>query len=182
MAMPHVSKFVEGSGVPRSVMERALLSELSRLSIDKGSFPYVDDGSQAKAWGAACESYAVRAASERLNRISRQKQNKHVPGTKEFERYEKQRKDKGKSRQSVLSVSIEEAQRLVDKHAGTGDPGIRNGDSEWKKREYCQDESYIGVVHDDDGNSRDTRRFAIMYADKNVHVVPVKEIGDAAGD
>ena len=85
--------------------------------------------------------------------IEEGKQGKHILGHKNY-----------KDGRSYLKVSVEEAQRLVDQYAGTGQ--IKR-DSKGH---------IIGVVVDANmGETIETSRFSIHYSKNGVHIVPRKE-------
>jgi hypothetical protein len=44
------------------------------------------------------------------------------------------------------------------------------------KIEYCEADHIIGVHYDVNNEPHETMRFMIKYANKNVHIVPVKEV------
>jgi hypothetical protein len=75
---------------------------------------------------------------------------------------------------SYLTISIEEAQELVNKHAGTGDIVIsQSGD--WRKQEIITTDKEIGVSIDPiTGEKTPTRSFKIHYSNKGTHIVPKK--------
>lgn len=73
---------------------------------------------------------------------------------------------------SYLTISLEEAQELVNKYAGTG---ILELDSKgnWKNREVIETDKEIGVnVSIIDGSETKTNSFKIHYSKKGTHIVP----------
>lgn len=100
--------------------------------------------------------------------INVQVQNKHIEGTSQY-----------KDGRSTLNISIDEAQDLVNKYAGTGTPIIIDG--EWKNKERITDnDKDIGIYKNNQGESSDTSNFIIHYnySDKKqkrgTHIVPSK--------
>lgn len=100
--------------------------------------------------------------------INVQAQNKHIEGTSQY-----------KDGRSTLSISIDEAQDLVNKYAGTGTLIIVDG--EWKNKERITDnDKDIGIYKNSQGESSDTSNFIIHYnySDKKqkrgTHIVPSK--------
>lgn len=77
---------------------------------------------------------------------------------------------------SFLYGTLEDAQKLVDKYSGTGEPKMdRKGN--WTNKEYITADHIIGVVVDPDtGESTPTHRFSIHYGKRGTHVVPAKEV------
>lgn len=71
----------------------------------------------------------------------------------------------------ALTVSIEDARRLVDEYAGKGQV-ILTARGKWGRQEACEAEGVIGYDALSGGVREPTRRFKIMYADKSVHIVP----------
>lgn len=90
------------------------------------------------------------------------KQNKHV---KNHNNYTEGR--------SYLTISMEEAQELVNKYAGTGN--IRfNSKGEWDKKEIIKADKDIGVnVNNITKEESITNRFKVHYSKKGVHIVPM---------
>ena len=77
---------------------------------------------------------------------------------------------------SFLYGTLEDAQKLVDKYSGTGEPKMdRKGN--WTNKEHITADHIIGVVVDPDtGESTPTHRFSIHYGKRGTHVVPAKEV------
>ena len=108
---------------------------------------------------------------ELSTKLSRQQYEKHVEGTVAFRNYAKTRKEKGQDPQSVLTITAEEAQALINKHSRTGDPFLRNS----KFVEYCTADRVIGKYYSN-GDMLPTSRFAIHYGTRSAHIVPVKPL------
>ena len=73
---------------------------------------------------------------------------------------------------SYLTISLEEAQELVNKYAGTGELEI-DSNGNWKKREVIKTNKNIGVnVSMIDGSEIVTSNFKIHYSKKGTHIVP----------
>ena len=109
-------------------------------------------------------------------RIRSQVQGKHIEGTKQFDEYLDIRRVRGQMPQSILTISEQEAQELVDKYRGTGDVVIqKSGENSLKICEFCEADRIVGKWY---GENRfhETKRFEIFYSKKGTHVVPVKEI------
>ena len=114
-----------------------------------------------------------RTIKERINdgelstRIHIGRQNKHIEGTKEYlDKY----KD-GSNPQGVLTISKEEAQKLIDKFQGTGTKGKNNKSGEWT--EFVDADTIIGKYYRN-GQYWDTKRFVIHYSKKGSHIIPVQ--------
>ena len=96
--------------------------------------------------------------------IEEGKQGKHILGHKNY-----------KDGRSYLKVSAEEAQRLVDQYAGTGQIK-RDSKGHWTNKEFVSADHIIGVVVDaNTGEPIETSRFSIHYSKNGVHIVPRKE-------
>lgn len=106
-------------------------------------------------------------------KISPQKQSRHIEGTKEFELYLSQRTEKHQSPQSVLFMTLTEAQEFINAFHCMGTAEIKNTKNVDEFYEYITVEKVIGKYYDKDGY-RDTKRVKVFYAKKNVHIVPVK--------
>lgn len=105
--------------------------------------------------------------------INTGQQNKHIPGTNEYKQYQKSYTDKDQHGPSVVSLSLEEVQELVSKHAGTG--GIKfNNKGTWNKKETILDNDVIvgKIVNNITGAEAETTVFTIHYGRKGVHIVP----------
>ncbi|MEG0509346.1 MAG: polymorphic toxin type 50 domain-containing protein, partial [Eubacterium sp.] len=80
---------------------------------------------------------------------------------------------------SYLTISLKEAQHLIDRYAGTGEIK-RDRKGEWVHKEFITFDSVIGVVVDPaTGEKTQTRRGAIHYSNKGTHIVPAKEAKNA---
>lgn len=73
---------------------------------------------------------------------------------------------------SYLTISLEEAQELINKYAGTGEIKT-NSKGEWDKKETIKTNKEIGVnVSILDGSENKTNSFKIHYSKKGTHIVP----------
>lgn len=76
---------------------------------------------------------------------------------------------------SYLYGGLEEAQALVYRYAGTGDPMVARGTGEWKHKEIVTTKQDIGVEVDmETGEETPTNRFAIHYGKNGTHIVPIR--------
>lgn len=153
---------------------------------------YIDDASTA----AAERLKAQRAAAVDLKRkenaailksriesgeistkIRPQVQLRHIEGTAQFDEYKARRISKGKTPQSILTVTAEEAQGLADRYTCTGTVEVqRRSDGTVKIIEYCDADKVIGRYYEDDAY-RDAKRFGIYYSKKGTHIVPTPPEG-----
>jgi SPP1 gp7 family putative phage head morphogenesis protein len=92
------------------------------------------------------------------------KQGKHIVGNNNY--------IKGRS---YLTVSIEKAQELVNKYAGTGRI-IRDSSGKYLNKEKITTDEQIGVCVDLDGHESATKSFIIHYSQKGVHIVPTGDM------
>nr|DAI12527.1 MAG TPA: minor capsid protein [Bacteriophage sp.] len=111
-------------------------------------------------------------SGEISTQIRPQVQARHIEGTAEFERYRLQRLAKGQTPQSILTITAQEAQTLVDGYAGTGTVTIKNrNDGSLEIKEYTDTDQVIGRYYADN-KYWDTKRIIIFYSKKGIHVVP----------
>lgn len=100
-------------------------------------------------------------------------QQKHIPGTLEYNQYVTKMSKDGRFGPSRLSITREEAQVLIDQYHGTGIIH-RAKDGRWTNQEWItlHPES-IGVAVDDrTGAEADTTTFKIHYGKNGTHIVP----------
>lgn len=101
-----------------------------------------------------------------LTTLKRGSQGKHVLGHNNY-----------LEGRSYLTVTMEEAQELVRRYAGTGTIK-RDGRGKWTHKEFVTADRVIGYYKSLDGATAPTRRFYISYAvgkNKGAHIVPVRE-------
>ncbi len=112
---------------------------------------------------------------ELSGKISFQMQSKHIEGTPQYEQYKNARLQKGDNPQSILTISREEAQELVEKYSGTGNVLISpSGQNTVKIVEFVTTDKVVGKYYADD-KFVDTKRFGIYYSKRGAHIVPVRE-------
>ncbi len=105
-------------------------------------------------------------------KIRHQVQARHIEGTAEFERYNTARLSKGHTPQSILNVTEQEAQELVDRLTGTGNVTIKTRkDGSLEIKEYANADRVIGKYYESN-TFHDTNRIMIIYSKKGVHIVP----------
>lgn len=157
---------------------RAKVGALGGVHLDAAQRKRIERAKTGEAVGfaAARGEWEARALDDLANVISAGKQNKHVPGTKEYATKVEQVKKQGYRAPSRLSVSVQEAERLVRENAGKGRPTFdRKG--RWNGKEVCSTRKVIGYIVDKDGNETPTRCFTIHYGKNDVHIVPAKDDG-----
>lgn len=93
---------------------------------------------------------------------------KYEQHTKGHIRYEQATKDRN-TQQSYLTISMDEAQNLIYKYAGTG---TIDDDS---THEFVTVDKYIGYYYNKRGEEIPTKRVMILYSKKGAHIVPVKD-------
>ncbi|SDP01636.1 toxin 50 [Eubacterium maltosivorans] len=75
---------------------------------------------------------------------------------------------------SYLTITVEEAQALVDQYAGTGELRLTKSGT-WDKKEVVKTDHVIGVdVNAVTGQETETTGFKIHYSKKGVHIVPFR--------
>ena len=73
---------------------------------------------------------------------------------------------------SYLTISLEEAQELVNKYASTGEINF-NRKGEWDKKELIKVDKDIGVsINNKTGVETLTNKFKVHYSNKGTHIVP----------
>lgn len=78
---------------------------------------------------------------------------------------------------SYLTISLEEAQELVNKYAGTGQIKT-NSKGEWDRKETLSVYKEIGVnLNMETGKETPTNKFKIHYSKKGTHIVPTLKEG-----
>lgn len=130
---------------------------------------------EAHGYQAAIGEWQARALDDLSNVVRAGKQNKHIPGTKEYADKVKSAERQGYPAPSRLIISVEEVERLVRENAGKGNPLIVH--ERWKRKEKCMIDYVIGYVVEHDGTERPTRGFIIHYGKNDVHIVPAKDEG-----
>lgn len=106
--------------------------------------------------------------------IRLQVQARHIEGTAEFELYRAQRLAKGQTPQSVMTITAQEAQELVDRFAGTGTVVVQTQKSgALKIVEFTDADRVIGRYYKNNAY-HDTKRVGIYYSKKGAHVVPTR--------
>ncbi len=112
------------------------------------------------------------SSGEASTTIRPQVQARHIEGTPQFEQYKATRLAKGQTPQSVLTVSMQEAQELVDKYSRTGIISIKTRkDGSMEIKEYSEADKVVGKYYKDNA-FHDTKRIIIIYSKKGTHVVP----------
>lgn len=105
-------------------------------------------------------------------KLSRQQYDKHVAGTKEYVAYEAGRKKKGLNAQSRLTISYEEAQKIIEEKSGTGIIKVRK-DGTPTNVEWITCDKVIGqYCHH--GQFYETKKAMIIHGKKGSHIVPHK--------
>ena len=114
-------------------------------------------------------------SGEISTKIRHQQQAKHIAGTPQFEQYRASRLAKGKTPQSILTLSTDQAQNAIERCKCTGTVQItRAGTKSVKIVEFCSTETVVGRYFDN-GGYYDTKRIGIYYSRFGAHIVPVKE-------
>lgn len=116
-----------------------------------------------------------KIASGEISTVIRpQVQARHIEGTMEFERYKAQRISNGKTPQSVMTITMQEAQEFVDSRSGTGTVIIqKQKNGALKIVEFANADATIGRYYKNNAYHK-TNRAGIYYSKKGTHVVPTK--------
>lgn len=105
-------------------------------------------------------------------KLSQQQYDKHLYGTRDYQRYMKQRELKGLNPQSRLIISKEEAQGIIENQSGTGIIRVRK-DGSASNIEQITCDKIIGK-YCQKGKWFPTRKAAIHHGKKGSHLVPIK--------
>lgn len=116
-----------------------------------------------------------KIASGEISTVIRpQVQARHIEGTMEFERYKAQRISNGKTPQSVMTITMQEAQEFVDSRSGTGTVIIqKQKNGTLKIVEFANADATIGRYYKNNAYHK-TNRAGIYYSKKGTHVVPTE--------
>lgn len=112
------------------------------------------------------EKLSIRAGAQR----------KHIKGTREYEQHVSVANRSGFQKPSRITISIDEAEELVRKHAGTGKMKTTR-DGKWNGTEICAANKVVGFIVRKDGTEVPTRLFKIHYSKNGTHIVPFAKEG-----
>lgn len=105
-------------------------------------------------------------------KLSAQQFDKHVVGTAKYQEYLNTRLAGGGNPQSIISISKEDAQKIIENKAGTGIIKVDvKGNARPQEQITC--DNIIGQYYYD-GKYVDTNKAVIHYGKKNSHIVPVR--------
>lgn len=106
--------------------------------------------------------------------INEQKQAAHIKGTNEWhQRIEEDLKKGKKFEPSYLTISMDEAAKLIKRYAGTGEFKYSENDSYIPRKEIIKHNKKIGVYIDQQtGEMFETDSFRIHYRNTGAHIVP----------
>ena len=111
-------------------------------------------------------------AGELSTKLSQQQYLKHVKGSTQFQQYKEARAKKGGNPQSILLVSEQEAQAIIESKAGTGIVRVgTNGEPRNVENITC--DKVIGKYYGG-GKYHETNKAAIHYGKRLSHIVPIK--------
>lgn len=105
-------------------------------------------------------------------RLSKQQYNKHIDGTKQYKDYYDSRLAKGGNPQSILTISEDKAQEIINKKAGSGIIRVdRLGNARPVESIVCS--MNIGKYYAN-GQYHDTKKASIHYGKNGAHLVPIR--------
>ena len=109
-------------------------------------------------------------SGEYPSRIVQGRQNKHIPGTKEFEQKRESMNQKNAGSEPALLEA--DAQMLVDKHKGTGE--VRKDPGSSYPRENVTVDFIVGKTWVKSLQKYvDSDTFTILYSNKGTHIFPI---------
>lgn len=120
--------------------------------------------------------YKARTMDEEKLSIRAGAQRKHIKGTREYEQHVSVANRSGFQKPSRITISIDEAEELVRKHAGTGTMKTTR-DGKWNGTEICAANKVVGFIVRKDGTEVPTRLFKIHYSKTGTHIVPYAKDG-----
>ena len=179
------ARFSKATGLPTQ-NERAQVAGFGRGQAARASAEYkrvaklagsmYDIGSETANVDAYLRDLPLREklqSSQTVSKIVPGRHRAHIVDTNEYKQYVERLKKQGKYGPSRLTVSLEEAQVLVDRYKGTGILQF-NKDGKWRNQELITMHSdKIGVaVNDRTGDDADTTVFRIHYRKDGVHISP----------
>ena len=109
-------------------------------------------------------------AGEYSLRLTDQSYNKHAEGHRDYERYAASRAAKGQTPPSILTISKEEAQRIINEQSGTGIIKVRN-DGSPTNIEMITCDKEIGRYYSH-GEWHKTNKATIHHGSGGSHLVP----------
>lgn len=109
-------------------------------------------------------------AGEYSLKLSDQNYNKHVEGHRDYERYAASREAKGQNPPSVLTISKEEAQEIINKQSGTGIIRV-NRDGTPRNIEDITCDRIVGKYYPH-GIFHETNKAAIHHGSQGSHLIP----------
>lgn len=149
-------------------------SEYKRVA--KAANSMYDIGSEAENVKAYMRDLPIRRriqSGEFPLEIYRGRQNKHIPGTREYEQKVRELSGKGQYGPSRISVDDDAIIELVQRYRGTGIL-LKSDKGEWRGIErITTHQDAVGVVVNNlTGDEADTTTFTIRYSKKGFHIVP----------
>jgi SPP1 gp7 family putative phage head morphogenesis protein len=112
------------------------------------------------------------ARGEYSTRLSRQQYEKHRPGTAAFAAYEKSRAERGGNPQSIITITSEEVQKIIETKAGTGIVKVNSAGIP-EPREDITCDCVVGQYYGG-GRYHNTHKASIRYGKKNAHLIPIR--------
>ena len=109
-------------------------------------------------------------SGEYSTKLSIQQYDKHCKGTTKYNEYLQSRQNKGGNPQSIISVSAEMAQKIIETKAGTGIIKVdRLGNPRPQEQVTCD---FVVGKYYFRGEYIDTKKCTIHYGKKGSHIVP----------
>lgn len=144
--------------------------------VAKAANSMYDIGSEAENVKAYMRDLPIRRriqGGEFPLEIYRGRQNKHIPGTREYEQKVRVLSGQGQYGPSRISVDDDAIIELVQRYRGTGIL-LKSDRGEWRGIErITTNQDVVGVVVNNlTGDEADTTTFTIRYSKKGFHIVP----------
>ena len=155
------TRTVVGKGGALSEERRKMLELKQREAYNKKQEALKKEEERSKK---AKEIRALIRSDEVSKTIHAGAQNKHIPTSKGY--------IEGRS---FILGGLDEAQKLVDQYAGTGEVVLTRKD-EWANKEVIVADNEVGMAVDPETkNATSTKKFVIHYSKRGTHIVPAKE-------
>lgn len=161
--------------IKKYIQEAKSASKVSNIK-KNGLYDYEEDGIIKKR----IEEFSKDLKDGRINtKISQQKQARHMPGSKEYQRYTEQLSKRGDVPSYFKEgLTVDDLTKMVKGKLGTGIIEIKNDGS---IQEFFDCDEIIGYWYDKSAKEYvSTRRVQVKYAlgGGNIHIIPVEKKGE----
>lgn len=157
--MDEYVRFSKAMGLPE---QKARVYDTTMAHISAGKVKTVAKSSESGKIKSTIVKDAIKSGSVSKT-ININKQNRHIAGSSGYI-----------AGRSYIKGNIEDAQRLIDKLAGTGEPIIDSA-GKWLNKERVEALDVLGVhINPDDNKETETKKAIIVYSKTGSHIIPRK--------